>query len=430
MKTKEIINQAKPNRYVVLLGNDSQSSVNKVQKELNIKLTSSQELSSEVRAHDIMSSGNGIIFKNLGIAVVDNIEKAQLSKALVTAQNPIVYFEKEIEFRPVDEFQQLQELKNTAAQLQQQLEKLELFLKQKPNEPISDWANATWGINAIGLESSHFTGKGVDICILDTGFYANHPDFNGRNIIGKSFIQGESWDNDGNGHGTHCTGTAAGNISKVDGTRYGVANEANIVIGKVLSDMGSGSTSGIVDAIDWAIEKKYKVISMSLGSPVGIGQEPSPIFEHIGRKALEQNSLLIAAAGNDSNRPNLPRPVSSPANAESIMAIAAIDKHLKVANFSNGGINVSNGGRIDVSAPGVDILSSYSENAPNGKLYARLNGTSMATPHIAGIAALYWEAYPNLTAAELWLKIEKRAFQLQNQLARDVGQGLGNATVN
>src|SRR5690606_24594290 len=186
-------------------------------------------------------------------------------------------------------------------------------------------------------------------------------DFVGRSIEGKSFISGESWDSDGNGHGTHCAGTAVGNSSG-DGKRYGVAHEADIFIGKVLSDGGSGSTSGIVDAIDWALEKNCKVISMSLGSPVGVGENPSLIFERAGEKALEKGCLLIAAAGNDSTRPDFVRPVSSPANAKSIIAVAAIDEAFNVARFSNAGLNTGTGGRVDLCAPGVDIFSSYSKN--------------------------------------------------------------------
>ena len=202
-----------------------------------------------------------------------------------------------------------------------------------------------------------------------------------------------------------------------------MANEADLLVGKVLSDAGSGSTSGIIDAIDWAIEKKARIVSMSLGSMVGVNEEPSPIFEQVGRKALEANCLLIAAAGNDSRRPGQTRPVGSPANAESIMAVAALDEQLQVAYFSNAGINKDTGGRIDISGPGIDVYSSYSKNA-GGDLYAILSGTSMATPHASGVAALYVEAFPELSAAEIWLKMEKNAKILEGQLPIDIGSGL------
>ena len=122
--------------------------------------------------------------------------------------------------------------------------------------------------------------------------------------------------------------------------------------------------------------------------------------------------------------PSLPRPVNSPANAESIMAVAALEKSLEVASFSNGGINANNGGRIDLSAPGVGVYSSFSKNAPGNKLYETYSGTSMATPHVAGLAALYCQAFPTKSASEIWMKLEKNAKQLNTQLIRDVGNGI------
>lgn len=423
-KTMAKPGEASPGRYIVCFNNDSRGSINKAQKALSMQLTSSKELCSTVRAHDIMQSGNGIHFKNLGIAVVDDIEAAQLQSAVMAADNPIVYWEPEREFTTDSELSKIQDIKVILEYLTEQVDELEEMIFNKDLQPVNP-VNYTWGLREIGMEFSQFTGKGVNLCILDTGFYLKHPDFVGRNIEGRSFIRNQAWDKDKFGHGTHCAGTAGGGFSLEDGTRYGVASDANLFIGKVLNDRGSGSTSGIVDAIDWAIEKKCQIVSMSLGSRVKIGEKPSQIFEQAGRRALEQNTLLIAAAGNDSNRSRFaPKPVSAPANAESVLAVAALNEDLSVANFSNGGINASDGGRIDIAAPGVDVLSAYSKNARNGSLYTKMNGTSMATPHVAGVAALLAEAFPGISGAELWLKLEKRAKFLEGLLARDVGQGI------
>jgi len=136
---------------------------------------------------------------------------------------------------------------------------------------------------------------------------------------------------------------------------------------------------------------------------------------------------LIAAAGNDSRRPHLPRPVNTPANCESFMAVAALDKSMNVAHFSNAGINAKNGGKIDISAPGIGVYSSFSPNAKGNILYATLNGTSMASPHVAGLAALYIQAFPLLSASEIWKKLEKKAKRLKDQLIRDVGYGIVQA---
>jgi len=409
-------------KYIIQLQDDSKSSIRKSEKDLDIKLTSSAELTSKIRAQDILDSGNGLYFKNLGLAVVEDFEIPKLHSVMKASSNPIIYWEEERIFTPVVELDIISDIKSQMSGLTEKIEQLEQLMIENQNNHISD--NFTWGLNAIGLEESQYTGKGIDICILDTGFYAKHPDFKGRNITGKSFVPNEKWDLDHNGHGTHCAGTAAGYVSKVNNKRYGVAYEANLYISKVLSDSGSGSTSAIIDAIDNSIEKKHKIISMSLGSPVRIGEKPSPIFEQVGRRALDQNCLLIAASGNDSNRPSLPKPVSSPANAVSIMAVAALDESIKIARFSNGGINASNGGRVDIAAPGTKVFSSSSKNAGNGELYKSMSGTSMATPHVAGLAALYWEAFPHLSAEGIWLKLEKQAKHLSDQLLRDVGQGL------
>ena len=413
-------------RYILLLKEDTpQKMMNVMQKELDIKLVSSAELSSTVRSKNVLSSDSGIFFKNLGVSVIEGIEEEKLIHA-VKMNSSILHWELEREFYPVAENEYLDPIKKTLSLLNQQVNELENTLREKIKEDAEDRVkNYLFNLRNLGLENTKYSGKGINVAILDTGFYKAHPDFANRQIDGKSFVEGEAWDFDGHGHGTHCTGTAAGYISLENDKRYGVAYESNIFIGKVLSDSGSGVTSNILDGIDWALEKQCQVISMSLGSAVEIGEKPSPIFEQVGRKALEKKALIIAAAGNDSKRPNqLPRPVSSPANAESIMAIAALDKNLNVASFSNAGLNVADGGRIDLSAPGVNILSSYSENASNSTLYKMMNGTSMATPHVAGVAALYFEAYPNLSAAEIWLKMEKSAKELQNQLLRDVGAGI------
>ncbi|WP_197678517.1 S8 family peptidase [Petrimonas mucosa] len=139
---------------------------------------------------------------------------------------------------------------------------------------------------------------------------------------------------------------------------------------------------------------------------------------------MENNCLIIAAAGNDSNRPALPMPVSAPANAVSIMAVAAIDSQMQIARFSNGGLNASTGGDINVCAPGVNVLSSYPKKSANSGNYQILSGTSMATPHVSGLAALYMEQYPDLNAREIWELIEEHAKPIENLKYRDVGKGL------
>ena len=132
-------------------------------------------------------------------------------------------------------------------------------------------------------------------------------------------------------------------------------------------------------------------------------------------------TLIVAAAGNDSSRPGLTNPVSHPANCPSIMAVAALDPALAIASFSNRGIN-PDGGQVDIAAPGVNVFSSW----PMPARYRRLQGTSMATPHVAGIAALYAEADPAARGAALWQALAGAARRLSLP-GTDVGAGLVQA---
>lgn len=410
-------------RYIVLLNNQNQSAIRSVEKEFSVSVTSSELLSKDNRAFNIIDDNNAVLYKNLGVMVVDDMDEEQLKASLSNSKSPIVYFEKERDFFPADEIVLINELKKSTEELKNKIQELEDFIRKKPiPQPVVK--EMEWGLKAIGLENTQFSGKGIDVCILDTGFDASHPDFAGRIIEGKSFIEGEEWDKDLNGHGTHCAGIACGNVRNDTGKRYGIAKDCNLKIGKVLSNNGRGTTSSIVDAIDWAITKQFRIVSLSLAAPVKLNEKPSILFEAVGTRALNNNCLIIAAAGNDSNRPALPVPVSAPANSLSIMAVAAIDNQMRIARFSNAGINAATGGNINVCAPGVDVLSSYPRKNGGNTDYTLLSGTSMATPHVSGLAALYMEQFPDLNAREIWKLLESEAKPIEGQRYRDIGNGL------
>lgn len=291
-------------------------------------------------------------------------------------------------------------------------------------DQFSDNADAYWGIQAVRLLGSPYTGKGVKVAILDTGMNIAHPDFTERYIASKSFITNESVD-DLNGHGSHCVGIAAGSSRGDSGIRYGVAKDASIYAGKVLSNAGSGSDSGILAGMEWAMENGCKVISMSLGASIRAGQGYSRIYDDVAKNALDQGVLIIAAAGNDSRRSQgLVQPINHPANCPNIMSVAAMDRFLEVADFSCGSVNKEMGQLVDIAAPGVSIFSAYKDP----QHYASLSGTSMATPFVAGIAALLWEQFPSASAKEIWemLKEQARPVMLSPD---DVGSGLVQAQV-
>jgi subtilisin len=299
---------------------------------------------------------------------------------------------------------------------------------------ISAFANgaATWGLQATKVTNSAYSGAGIKIAVLDTGLDLAHPDFAGRNITTKSFIPGEDVQ-DLQGHGTHCIGTACGALTPPDLSfpmRYGIAYDAEIFVGKVLSNQGSSVSASVTNGMNWAISQGCQIISMSLGGFVQPGGTYSTLYEVIAQRALRQGTIIIAAAGNDSERRlGSIAPVSSPANCPSIMAVAALDNRLQIADFSNGSINPQ-GGQIDIAAPGVSVYSTWSTDPmtvkpPGPSRYRTISGTSMATPHVAGIAALHAEA-TGKRGVELWTVLIQRA-RRSPLPSVDVGNGLVQA---
>ncbi|WP_394621511.1 S8 family serine peptidase [Lentzea sp. JNUCC 0626] len=282
----------------------------------------------------------------------------------------------------------------------------------------ADESVLTWGLQAVGADVSTATGKGIKIAVLDTGWEKNHPDFTGRTITTKSFINGEDVQ-DGHGHGTHCIGTSAGPRKPATLPGYGVAYEAEIFAGKVLSNAGSGSDGGILAGIDWAVTNGCAIISMSLGADVPAGTPYSQIYETVAQRALAKGTLIIAASGNASSRPGRIAPVGHPARCPSIIAVAAIDVNRAIASFSSGSADKI--GQIDVCAPGVDVYSSF--KLPDK--YRRLRGTSMATPHVAGVAVLIAEK-TGARGYELWARLVGTALRLPLP-STDIGSGLVQA---
>lgn len=403
-------------------------------------LTDSTGISAVARAADFaghaftaaqLASEGASVFDSLGVAVVSlDPDRVQSIRAAAATGGAVLAVEPE---RVVYAIATSTNTSLTAEYLRGYRDSIDqLVARIIPSESeiaaaLVDGA-ATWGLQATKVVDSPYSGQGVKVAVLDTGFDLEHPDFAGRKISTQSFINGEAVQ-DGNGHGTHCIGTACGPKSPPTLPRYGIAYNAEIFAGKVLSNRGSGADGGILAGIEWAINNGCKVISMSLGAPTNPGDTYSPIYEQVGQRALRQGSLIIAAAGNESDRRSGRfNPVGYPANCPSIMAVAALDAELQVSFFSTRSINPK-GGHIDIAGPGGNAgappLPQVYSTWPMPTRYRSISGTSMATPHVAGIAALYAEA-TGLSGQALWGLLMRDAQRLLLPSV-DVGVGLVQA---
>lgn len=295
----------------------------------------------------------------------------------------------------------------------------------RPATPVAEPAaveetTLSWGLPVIGADLSRATGAGVRVAVLDTGLDLQHPDFVGRTIVSRSFIPDQEV-HDGHGHGTHCIGTSCGPRFAGAAPGYGVAYESDIYAGKVLDNQGCGADGGVLAGISWAVANGCQVVSLSLGAPAEPGQPCSRVFEQVARRAMRRGALIIAAAGNASDRKRGQiASVIHPANCPSIMAVGAVDVQGRIANFSCGTMDTV--GQIDLVAPGVDVHSSW----PMPTRYSRISGTSTATPHVAGVAALIAGQHRQASPYEVWARLAQLAQRL-NLPATDVGAGLVQA---
>jgi subtilisin family serine protease len=265
----------------------------------------------------------------------------------------------------------------------------------------------TWGLNACKAPPSTRSGLGLKIAVLDTGFDLGHPEFAGRAFTTASFVGQPVQDL--HGHGTHTTGTACGPKAPAGPIqRYGIAFGVRIFVGKVLTNSGSGTQAQVLAGMNWAVANRCEVISMSLGGPGGVALA----YTSAGQAALNNGCLIIAAAGNAGPGPNT---VGAPANSPTIVSVAAVDINLQPASFSSRG-------KVDIAGPGVNVFSSW----PRPTLHNTISGTSMATPHVSGCAALWAQTSPSLRGVALRAKLFATARPLPFA-ASIVGHGLVQA---
>ncbi|MER6849518.1 S8 family serine peptidase [Streptomyces flaveolus] len=241
------------------------------------------------------------------------------------------------------------------------------------------------------------TGKGVTVAVLDSGVDAGHPDLAGRIAQSRSFIAGEEVA-DRHGHGTHVTSTVGGSGAASDGKEKGVAPGATLAVGKVLNDQGSGSESEIIAGMEWAArDVDADIVSMSLGSTEA-SDGTDPMAQAVNTLSRETGALFVIAAGNT----GAPSSIGSPGAADAALTVGAVDSADQAAWFTSAGPRYGdNALKPDLSAPGVGILAARSRLSGGTGDYTSMDGTSMATPHIAGVAALLAEKHPDWTGAQL-----------------------------
>ncbi|WP_455920505.1 S8 family peptidase [Priestia megaterium] len=264
-------------------------------------------------------------------------------------------------------------------------------------------------------------GKGTVVAILDTGISRNHPDLKDQIIGGKNFTSDYKGDKDNfednNGHGSHVAGTIAAILN--NGGVVGVAPSTKLLILKVLTGEGSGNYDWIIDAIKYAADWKgpngetVSVMNMSLGGP----QDVKELHEAIKYAVNEKNIPIVCAAGNEGDDDLTTYEYDYPASYNEVISVGAVDTDYHIAPFTN--VNEE----VDLVAPGVDIQSTYL-----GSQYAKLSGTSMASPHVTGALALVKvmgerEFGRKLTEAELYAQLIKRTVPLE-YTRQAVGNGL------
>jgi subtilisin family serine protease len=242
-------------------------------------------------------------------------------------------------------------------------------------------------------------GTGVKVAILDTGVDASHPDLQGRIAASKSFVP-DAGTTDGNGHGTHVASTIAGSGAASGGKYKGVAPGVQLVIGKVLDNGGSGQDSWIIDGMEWAATSGAKVVSMSLGGGASDGTDP--LSQAVNDLTAATGTLFVIAAGNEGPQSTT---ISTPGSADAALTVAATDKTDHLADFSSRGPRLDSALKPDIAAPGVNIVAARaagtSLGTPVDDHYTTLSGTSMATPHVAGSAAILAQRHPDWTAVQL-----------------------------
>jgi subtilisin len=380
-------------RYLMTFREGADAEGSKSLQDQGMRIADARDFEGQSVSPEDVGDADALVFPEIGVALVSGpaVEARGLAaQEELAAEGPVEVVEPEY-FMFADNSEYMRGFASAVSTISKDMLRPGLILPEEAEEVEVEALGATWGLVACRVPMSSRSGAGIKVAILDTGLDLAHPDFGGRAITSRTFVGQPVQDL--HGHGTHCTGTAAGTKTPPGTTpRYGVAYGARIFIGKVLTNSGSGTTASVLAGMNWAIANRCHVISMSLGS-----QSPvQAAYTKAGAVALAQGLLMVAAAGN-----NYGNPTGAPANSPTIMAVASLDQALTPSNFSNRG-------KIEIAGPGRDVFSSW----PRPTRYRTISGTSMATPHVAGCAALWAQTAPGLRGLVLWRRLQTSARKL------------------
>ena len=371
--------------------------------------TSSHDFADAAVSIAQLAGADALTLDNLGIVVLGGAAAVAARESFVSSDEthsaaegiPYILVPETIEWAQVDTASYIRGFKAAVDGIAR-----DILEEKATSEPIvsAEPDTETWGLHLTRVPTSSLTGRGVRVAVLDTGLDFGHPDFAGRRILAQSFVNGETPE-DGHGHGTHVTGTACGSRTPSTGVpRYGIASECDILIGKVLGNNGAGPTMGILSGINWALQNGVQIINMSLSNR---NATQALHYTQAGQRALDRGALIIAAAGNFNEM------TGQPANSSTILAVSSVTSTLEKSQFSNFG-------KVEIAAPGSSIESSL----PRPRLRGFLSGTSMAAPHVSGIAALYAQTGLRGLALKNYLQSKAQRLPLRDV---EVGAGLVQA---
>ncbi|HEU4946707.1 MAG TPA: S8 family serine peptidase [Kribbella sp.] len=285
----------------------------------------------------------------------------------------------------------------------------------------ADLAESVPQIGAPAAWRAGFDGTGTTVAVLDTGYDPEHPDLTGQ-VAASADFSGTGIV-DGHGHGTHVASTVAGTGAGSDHKYVGVAPKADLLVGKVMNNEGSGMGSWLIEGMEWAVAHGADVVNMSLSTEVTDGTDP--MSEAVNELSASSDTLFVATSGNTGPDALTAR---APGNADSALSVAAVDKSDAIAWFSSRGPRYGDYAiKPDIAGPGVGIVAARAKGTtlgtPVGDLYVTASGTSMAAPHVAGAAAILKQRHPDWDGEQLKAALMGSSADVAGTNVYDVGAG-------